>query len=270
MKEPLNQSLHQSTLAQLAAKNAKVRAEALESLAATNFVRLPEIAAQALSDQSPVVRTTAIEILTDSGEKSAFSRIKDRLSDPNAEVRMRAAEALGTLPNKGKIPKQLVDLLNDKDVLVRVAAAESLGLMRNRRAVPALRQALHDRSPLVRSYVAEALGKIGDKGQVPLLRGVLNKEQNEIARVGAFKALYELGDKEILRSLLMILTSARDYRARCAAANGLAELPLNTIDKQTTIKSVRQALRSERTVAVRSSMRSSLEALTGKRMRAKP
>jgi len=267
MKEPLNQSLHQRTLAQLAAKNAKVRAEALQSLAAANFVRLPEIAVQALSDQSPVVRTTAIEILIDSEEKSAFSRIKERLSDPNAEVRMRAAEALGRLANTGKIPKQLVNLLNDKDVLVRVAAAESLGLMRNRRALPALRQALHDRSPLVRCYVAEALGKIGDKREVALLRDALNTEENEIARVGGFKALYVLGNKEVLRSLLTILTNGKDYRARCAAANGLADLPLNTIDKQTTVNSVRQALRYEPTIAVRSSMRSSLATLSGKRMR---
>lgn len=190
------------------------------------------------------------------------SQITPLLNDPNAEVRMRAAEEFATLPSGSKVPKQLIDLLNDKDVLVRVAAAEALGDLRCRRSLPALRRALHDRSPLVRSYVATALGQIGDKRDLDLIRQSLEMERNEIARVGAFQGLYELGDRTALDDLVSMLTSARDYRARCATANGLAALTLHHSDKLTAIKSLRRALRSEPTIAARSSIRSSLKTLT--------
>ena len=190
------------------------------------------------------------------------SEITPLLSDPNAEVRMCAAEAFATLPIGTKVPKQLIDLLNDRNELVRVAAAESLGELRCRRSLPALRRALHDRSPLVRAYAAQALGQIGDKRNLDLIRQSLETERNEIARVGAFQGLYELGDRTAFDDLLLMLTNASDYRARCATANGLAALPLHHSDKLTATKFLRRALRSETTVAARSSIRSSLKTLT--------
>jgi len=261
MKQTRNPLAPNKSSIQLGASNARLRAEALQSVSA-DFARLYEVIAQALSDRSPIVRITAIEVLPNCGEKSALSIIVKGLNDPNSEVRMRAAEALGILSSNGTIPKSLIGLLSDKDVLVRVAAAESLGLVGNPRAVPALRHSLHDKSSLVRRYVAGAIGKIGDKQDVDLLKTTLNREQDDIARIGILEALYVLGEQKILPALLTMLTEPKDYRARCAAANALAQLSLNGSDKQTAVKSLRRALRSERTVATRSSIKTSLAMLS--------
>jgi HEAT repeat protein len=258
-KEKSTAALHEKFLAQLKNRSATVRAKALQSLSDLGVRSSSALAKDALLDASPIVRATAVEVLAGINDKTAKLKILPRLKDQNAEVRMRAAEALGSLRHVAKAPVQLVKLLKDRDVLVRVAAAESLGLIGDTRALPALRSALHDRSPLVRSYAAEAVGTLGKKHDLSKLTRLLQDETNELARVGFYKGLYKLGEKKALQNLITTVNKGKDYRARSAAANTLAELRMNNSDKTATVQALRSALRSERTIAARSSIRSSLD-----------
>jgi HEAT repeat protein len=239
----------------------RVRSKALQELTDTNYRGSQNIAIGALNDRSPMVRATALESLTCIGNETALPDVVKLLSDPNAEVRMMAAEAFGALSKPGKSPKTLISLLEDKDELVRVAAAESLGLIGDRRALPKVREALYDKSALVRSYAAPAVGQLGSRKDRRLLTSMLRTEKDEIARVGFLTGLYGLGERESLTELLNLMSKANDYRARCAAANTLAELRLTKTERRIVIDALRRALRREPTVASRSSIRSTLQEL---------
>jgi HEAT repeat protein len=149
-------------------------------------------------------------------------------------------------------------MLEDPDVLVRVEAAESLATIGDPKALPALWRAIDDRSPLVRSYVAGAIGSFGRAGDIPKLEQLLKKERSDTVKVGIYQALYELGRKDMLLSLISLLMESNDYRVRIATANILAEVVLDKSNVAMVLDALRRALKREETVAGRSSIRSSL------------
>ena len=139
------------------------------------------------------------------------------------EVRMESIESLGLILKK-PIP-ELMSMLKDKNDLVRVYTVEALENIGDRSAARPLRKALRDASPLVRSYAASALGALRDHSARMVLHRTLLKEHSPRARVGFLVGLFLLGDKQQL-PLLMALVDNKSYRVRCAAANTLAQLPL--------------------------------------------
>ena len=119
------------------------------------------------------------------------------LKDPGAEVRMRAAMALGDIGLQAK------------------------------EAVPALLAAADDKNGLVRALVAGALGKTGRgaKGVVPALIGMLGDEHRE-ARRAAATGLGDIGqaDKPVLKALIATLGKDPDGAVRVDAAGALGQL----------------------------------------------
>ena len=87
---------------------------------------------------------------------------------------------------------QLIDSLRDPDAAVRLAAAEAVDRFgpRARDAIPALVQALEDRSDAVRSTAAASLGGFGAlaKAAVPALR-LLLRDAGAAVRLSAAEAL---------------------------------------------------------------------------------
>src|SRR5438270_37283 len=78
------------------------------------------------------------------------------LRDPNAEVRARAAEALGTL-GYARAVGPLIAALRGPSELVRERAAKALGALGDRRAAGPLREALQDPDRYVQAAAAQAL-----------------------------------------------------------------------------------------------------------------
>jgi HEAT repeat protein len=130
----------------------------------------------------------------------------------------------------------------------------------DRVAAQPLRKALLDRSPLVRSYAASAIGVLEDHSARTILYQRLLKERSPRARVGLLHGLFRLGDKQQLWALVALLES-KSYRVRCAVANTLADLPLTLAEKRDVVRHLNQRLKSETTVAARSSFESALKQL---------
>lgn len=192
-------------------------------------------------------------------ESNVAAALIRRLSARSWEARKDAAAEMGRLlAGKAKSPAALIRKLADSDELVRIEVAESLGAIGDRKALPALRKALNDRSALVRSYVAPAIGELGTSKDAASIERKLQTERSAIAKVGYYAALHQLGRRRILPQLAELLEHP-NYRVRCAAANTLGGLASSS-DVAIT-RALRAALRGERTVAARSSLKASLRAI---------
>lgn len=247
-------------LEQLRAKKPLVRAGALEALAESDDPEAVASIIGALDDPSPTVRATAAECLGGMGRKEGVKPLLGKLSDRSVEVRLRAVESLGALLSGGRCPRALIRSLRDPNELVRIEAAESLGAVGDRKALPSLWKALDDRSPLVRSYIAGAIGSVGGERDVARLEERLRRERSDTARLGFYQALHMLGRRGVLKDLLELLRSD-DYRVRCAAANILSNVAADRADTPLVMSALRKALRSESTVAAKSSFRAGLRTL---------
>jgi HEAT repeat protein len=131
------------------------------------------------------------------GKENVAAALEAALEDPVAEVRSRAAHALGSR-GSGKSVDPLLRALKDPFPSVRSGAARSLGALRAREAVDPLIAALADPDYNVWWAAAKSLGEIGDpKAVEPLLRKM--KEENDREDVRA--AIEGLGRLKDLRAV---------------------------------------------------------------------
>lgn len=235
-----------------------IRSQAVESLSKLDQPVAAVEVIKALSDSNPAVRMTAALCLGEMNQRDAVTALIEKLSDPYYEVRLRVVEALGILlSNKKKSPAKLLKRMKDPNELVRIEVADSLGAIGDKSALPVLWRAIHDRSPLVRGYVAGAIGELGTKRDIPRLMKELKKEKNNRPRLGYFQSLYLLGEHRVLPDILRFLQRG-DYRLRCAAANTLCDFVVDKKNVDIILKAFRSALKTEQNSAVRSTFRKCL------------
>lgn len=209
-----------------------------------------------LKDRSYRVRSAVLEVLTEMCAKQATDKLIVALKDKHYQVRYIAAESLGIIKSKKAVPF-LIESLNDKDEVVRLNSAESLGYIKDSRAIPALINSLNDPDDLVRAYAAESLGLIADKKAIPVLLSRFKNEKKSSVKLRIHEALYLLGDKSKLKSIISILNDT-DYRVRCAAAHILSELT-DTGNFNLIHTALLERYNKEETIAVKSSITGSMK-----------
>jgi HEAT repeat protein len=125
--------------------------------------------------------------------KSVSAELAGALKDPDRDVRAKAAEMLGHLPDEAAAiaPVLKAALENDKDEEVRWAATRALSRFKTDDAVAPLLTALKDSDPIVRGRAAQGLAKLG-KPAVPGIRGVL-KDGDRDVKASALGALGRIG-----------------------------------------------------------------------------
>jgi hypothetical protein len=123
-------------------------------------------------------------------------------ADGSAEVRTKAAWALGAMGAEGALDALRRSVQGDAESSVRYMAAWALGRLGNRDATLALSRALEDRDTAVRAQAAKSLGRLGDRAAVPALRRTLRDRAPQV-RTAAVLALQRLGlsDAAIRRDL---------------------------------------------------------------------
>jgi len=114
---------------------------------------------KALRDKDLKVQTAAVDALAVGG-KADLPRVLSALSDPDPNVRVRVAEALGRIATPEANPA-LIRALDDPVSEVRQTAARALGFPGNAGAVPALAARLSDPDGRVATACADALADIG-------------------------------------------------------------------------------------------------------------
>jgi HEAT repeat protein len=125
--------------------------------------------------------------------RAAIQTLVEELRDPEASVRLTAAEALSLVAD-ARATEALIAALQDPDALVRPWAAAGLGKTRDRRALEPLAKALRD--PSMRSEAVSALREIGDPAATPALTEALAEAPQAVEVLG------EIGDARAVGALV--------------------------------------------------------------------
>jgi len=139
---------------------------------------------------APPAKVAVLDILARVRALSVAPWIREKLAEADADVRARAANALGSLGDAESGPA-LREALHDPEWPVRAMAAKALGRVRHAEAVPDLCEALRDREWWVRSNAAKALRDLGSAGQDALVW--MLEDADPFARQQAVLMLEEAG-----------------------------------------------------------------------------
>ena len=139
----------------------------------------------------------------------AVPSMLDALKNGTSEIRIKVADALGTIGDRRAITPLIEALSNDSHKEVKALAAIGLGNIRARLAVPALTEAL-SYDDTTATNAAEALGKIGvttADAVEKLIIMTMDKQMRETLRLAAIAALWQLKPEEATQPMLLLMFS---------------------------------------------------------------
>src|SRR6185295_17388837 len=190
--------------AQLAAFDETTRLEAARALAEQEALESSEPLVDALSDQSWRVRKMVIDGLARHGGAAAITSLLRVLREEhhNPSVLNSALQVLAL--SGGEAMAALAECLNEPDVDLRIYAAQALGDLRDPGAIPALTGALADEDANVRYHAIEALGKLGAADAIPELMSLVESRDFFLA-FPALDALTKIGESRVAPRLVPLL-----------------------------------------------------------------
>jgi HEAT repeat protein len=127
--------------------------------------------------------------------------LAELLRDPDPDLRIQAAHALGEQASPEAIPP-LVAALDDPDPNVRFHAIESLGRLQSAEAVDSLAAIAESRDFFLAFPAVEALARIDDPRVAPRLAPLL---EDDALCAPVAEALGRLGDGDMTRALVAVL-----------------------------------------------------------------
>ncbi|MEO0078478.1 MAG: HEAT repeat domain-containing protein [candidate division WOR-3 bacterium] len=163
--------------------------------------------------------TLASVLLIACGNRSA--KLRAQLADPDPDVRITAAKALGEARDTAAVMK-LVEMLKDSIPDVRKEAARALGRIGDRRAA----------RPLADFYEQERIEDVADAGARALLNlghaaidefVRLTRSVRPSVRAGAARGLGRIGSRAGVDPLIRLLDD-REEDVRIAAIHGLRQI----------------------------------------------
>lgn len=200
----------------LRSEDAPVRNIAMDLLREVGVTDIDSLV-QLLHDQDPDMRIFAADILGSSGSVLAVAPLRNALlRDPEVNVRYQAAVSLGSLAFP-EAADSLNKALNDEE-WVQFSVIEALIKIRAESSVGALVKALDASSELVASIIIDALGEMGNLKAVPLLLRRLssttgplrNKIVSSIVKILGEKSIGLIGAKEKANLYEYMLAAIKD------------------------------------------------------------
>lgn len=187
------------------------------SLMAIVAARKPQMFVGWLRCSEAKVRALAVDALRESSDPASRKALRATMSDPDGEVRERAASALAKDPLAvGLLIKALED-----DQSVSREAMESLGELRDKAAVPYLVKKIGSITWTLFDPAVLALMKIGKSSFEPSL--VAFQRSGMACKPNLAELLGEVGDKRAVPALLETLKS-KDLELVLASAEALGRL----------------------------------------------
>lgn len=181
-----------------------------------------ELAVRAVENQRGPQRLLAMQLMWEwLGKPIAADRLMGCLTDPMAEVRSKAAEALGQA-RVDQAADALIPLLRDPDAHVRRIAAEALGQIGNRLALAPLIESLRDSDEHATHEKVRALGKFRDVNALQPLLAVVQTSSGATQHCAA-EAIGKLDCEEAVVELEHLL-AVRGYASE-SAIYGLGKSP---------------------------------------------
>ncbi len=193
------------------------RADSAEKLGIAGAARATGLLARALSDPEPEVRIRAAKALGLVGGKAAIAPLVHALSEPNRWSTIRIADILAEM--KHDVVEELVAEFDGMNEHAKLAALEIVGRIRSLSVVSWLRQRLEDKERDVRARACHALGAIGDPDcGAPLVKALSDSEWP--VRAMAAKALGRIKHVPAIAALCGALRD-KEWWVRANAAEAL-------------------------------------------------
>jgi HEAT repeat protein len=163
----------------------------------------------------------ALREMDGSGDELAVEEIKERIVDPDQEVREEAARALGRIGSPESI-HLLIGELEDSDSTIRRHAALALGEIGDSRAVPFLIQGLANPSEEIQHACARALGMIGDHASAGHLIELFKGDRSAAVKASGAEAASRIGMIEAAWEIIPLMHQTKNgiLRNQLAIAAG--------------------------------------------------
>lgn len=158
------------------------------------------------------VVSSALQVL--SANRDVITPLIELLSDPQRDLRMHAALALGNLRDAVAVPA-LINALDDDEPNVRFHAIEALGTIGAGDAVERLADIARSGDFFVAFPAIDALAKANDPRVGPALASLLDDDH---LRPAVIDALAAVGDEEAVAPLVHVLNGAVGDSAAAVAA----------------------------------------------------
>lgn len=210
-------------VAMLADPNWRVRKAVVQVLVKADVKLVVPLLVNTLSSGTPGIQNVrfqnaAIECLTAIGQP-AIPGLTIALHDPNKDVRISAANALGSIQHRDAC-NALIAALQDEHINVRYAAVEALSKIPSQQSVIPLTQILEGNEEWLKLPAISALGHIGDYRATPYL---MKMTQNPLYLQTAVEALGNIGDERGIPCILDALSST-DKEIRKSAVLSLEHI----------------------------------------------
>ena len=196
------------------------RTDALDALVSTRSPEARRAIERALSDRSTAVRAHAVLALSGAGADAVVALL-DRVHDPEGDVRVAAANALGHIGDPRAV-LGLVGISQDPIPEVRLAATRALGSLGGEVAARALVGLAYDAMPDVRLAALRGLQEHPDPATIPTLIALARPDlatslagRDVLARA-AIAALGQIDSPAARAALLDLALDPRAPRSRDA------------------------------------------------------
>lgn len=181
----------------LADPDLRVRLVAAKTAVFFGLGEMSPLVLEFLKSQEEVERQAALEVLGLRVVPEVVPPIASALTDPDTEVRVSAAIALGRAQGDAKKAAEtaLLAALDDGQYPVRIEAAASLGRIGSKEAALTLAAHLQDPEPEVRQQLALALGSLGEHSVTPALLVALSDPEDPVVAAAASSLGYLEGEE---------------------------------------------------------------------------
>jgi HEAT repeat protein len=153
----------------------------------------PAVVATGVGSANPAVRMDMVMLAKHVEDPAVVAALVVTLSDPSAEIRAGALEALAEQGDASVVP-QVLPLLQDPDAKVQRAAVDCLGRLGDPTAAPDLVAYVEAREgSRVPLNAVWALGALGDASALPVLSR-LRESSDPYVAYNATRALREIGE----------------------------------------------------------------------------
>jgi len=204
-----------------------------------NVVRLREqavaIVRESLDDEDGLIRSNAIEVVAETGQRELMDKVKQLLRDDFVGIRFTAAVAVGDV-KYASAKRSVQRLLRDKNENAKIAAAYALVRLGNAEYVRFIRRAIKRKvvskeDQTIRANAALLLGKLGDRDDLELLYETMHDDySSDKVRIQAVESIAMLGDEKIYRTKLWALLISKYADDKIMGIRAMAALGLTGTD----------------------------------------
>jgi len=161
-----------------------------------------------------MTRIVATEQMGDAHSLLSSNELIEALRDPSFSVRQEAIHSIGRMPAEDELVDALIEVLEDPESELNISAARALGRIGSPKAIPALRRTLFSGYRPLEANSARSLAFLDDAESIPHFQVKLRQEPNPRLRLAYVSALGKLRAAGSVEQLFDLLLQARSEVSR--------------------------------------------------------